>query len=457
MKKFRILALAGSLALCAAAYAQNTNSGYFLDNYNYRYQLNPAFGNEHNFVSMPGLGNLNVAVRGNLHLFSIIYALDGKTVLFTNPGIPAAEVMDGIHEKNRIGADVKVNILSAGWKAWGGYNTVSINARANVNAQVPGSFIQLAKEGVENRTYDIENLRARGTGYAEIALNHSRDIKEVPGLRVGAAMKFLVGIANLDAYFNKAHLTLGEDSWIAETDAEIYANIGGFQYDKKMNKKGHEYVSGANLDGDGSIGPNGFGMAFDLGATYEWNDFRFSLAALDLGWISYSKTQYATTGGLRTVDTDAYHFNADSDAPNSFSNEWKNLRDNLESLYQLDDGGDIGGHNVGLGATLNVGVEYTLPVYRNLSFGLLSSSRLQGKYSWTEVRLSANVQPVKCFGASANVAVGTYGAGFGWLLNYYGKGFSFFVGMDHTLGKVTKQFVPLNSNASLNLGINFPF
>lgn len=334
---------------------------------------------------------------------------------------------------------------------------MSINARADVNAIVPKAFFSLAKEGISNKTYDIRDLRARAKRYAEVALNHSRDIKALPGLRVGAAMKFLVGVANMDAYFNEANLELGENEWIARTNADIYANIGGFQYEHKINKQGREYVSGMNLDGDGNIGPNGFGMAFDLGATYQWGDFNFSLAALDLGWISYSDTHFATTGGTQTVNTDAYTFNANDDASNSFSNEWKNLRNGLNDLYQLDDRGNIGSRSVGLGATLNVGVEYTLPVYRKLHFGLLSSTRFQGDYTWSEVRLSANVAPVKCFSADANVAAGTYGVGFGWLLNFHTTGFNLFLGMDHTLGKVTKQFAPLNSNASVNFGINFPF
>ena len=29
--------------------------------------------------------------------------------------------------------------------------------------------------------------------------------------------------------------------------------------------------------------------------------------------------------------------------------------------------------------------------------------------------------------------------------------------MDNTLGKLARQGIPLNSNASVNLGINFPF
>lgn len=64
---------------------------------------------------------------------------------------------------------------------------------------------------------------------------------------------------------------------------------------------------------------------------------------------------------------------------------------------------------------------------------------------------------MKCFSADANVAFGTYGTSFGWMLSVHPKGFNLFLGMDHTLGKVTKEFAPLSSNASVNLGINFPF
>lgn len=454
----RTLAFGGFMAAALCAGAQNTNSGYFLDGYTYRYQMNPAFGCDKGFVSMPALGNLNVAVRGNLHLSSVIYDLNGKTVLFTNPGIGVSEALDKFHDKNRIGSNVKVNVLSAGFKAFGGFNAVSINARANVNAIVPKTFFQLAKEGISNRTYDIRDLRAQATGYAEIALNHSRDIKQVPGLRVGAAMKFLLGMANLDAYFNEADLTLGTDTWTARTNADIYANFGKLQYEHKVNKQGREYVSGVNMDGDGSIGPNGFGMAFDLGASYNWNkDFTFSLAVLDLGWISFSDTKYASTDGTQTVNTDAYTFNASDDVDNSFSKEWKKLRDNLNDLYQLNDKGNIGSRTVGLGATLNVGVDYALPVYRKLHFGFLSSTRFQGKYTWTEARLSANVAPVKCFSADVNLAAGTYGASMGWVLSFHHTGFNLFLGMDHMLGKLAKQGVPLSSNASVNFGMNFPF
>lgn len=452
----KLFAAVAMIGFAGSAYAQNTNSGYFLDGYNYRYQMNPAFGNSMNFVSIPGLGNVNAAMRGTINLDDIFHVVDGKTVLFTNPGV-SDSFLNGLNSVSHLGTDLKVNILSGGFKAWGGYNTVSINARATANVGVPRTLFELAKEGVSNRTYDISDVNASAQGYAEIAFNHSRDILQVPGLRVGAAAKFLIGIANVQADFKKADLTLGTDEWIATTNADIYANLGGMEYKTKVNDKGHTYVSGIDMDGDGSVGPNGFGMAFDLGANYKWNDFNFSLGVLDLGWISYFDTKHASTNGDRTVNTDAYIFNTDEDVDNSFKNEWDRFSDDLSELYQLSDNGETGTRNVGLGATLNVGVDYALPYYRRLHFGVLSSTRIASNFTWTEVRISANVNPVDCFSADVNFGIGTFGPCFGWLLNFNHRWANIFLGMDCTMGKLAKQGVPLKSNASINLGLNIPF
>lgn len=450
MKKTIKAALASAALLTTiSATAQQTYSGYFLDNYTYRFQMNPAFANEDNFVSMPALGNLNLAMRGNLHVSSVIYNVDGKTVLFTNPGVPESAV-NKFKNVNKLGTNEKIDILSGGFKAWGGYNTISIGARINANLGVPKAFFQLAKEGVENKTYDIKDLTANASAFAQIALNHSRDIHQVPGLRVGAALKFYIGAGNIDAYFNRAQLELGEDSWNAITNANIYASLNGFKYKTKINDKtGQEYVSGADLDFKGL---NGFGIGFDLGAQYKWNDFDFSLALLDLGFISWGKTQWASTNGDRQVQTSDYIFNA-----SDLGDGWDNLKEGIEDLYQLSDNGELNSRTRGIGATLNIGVGYEFPLYRNLHFGFLSSTVINGRYTWSQARFSANVAPVKWFSATANLEASTYGCGFGWLVNFYTKGINLFVGMDHTMGKLAKQGVPLNSNASVNFGLNFPF
>lgn len=285
-------------------------------------------------------------------------------------------------------------------------------------------------------------------------LNHSRDIKQVPGLRVGAAVKFIVGLGSVDAYFHDAHLQLGEDSWNIRSNAEIYANIKGASFtttQKTINGVTNEYVDGIDMDG---FGPNGFGLGFDLGATYQWRDFEFSLSLLDLGFMSWGNTLYATTDGVHEVKSNDYIFGlGDGEADAT----WDKLKDDFSALYELQDKGHTGGRTEALNATLNWGVKYTLPYYRNLTFGLVNTTLFHGTMTFTDFRLSANIRPVKCFSASANLAMGTFGVGFGWLANVNIKGFNFFIGMDRTLGKLAKQGVPLNSNAEVNLGINFPF
>ncbi len=437
--------------------AQSTTySGYFLDNYDYRFQMNPAFGNRNNFVAMPALGNLNIHVRGTLHASDILYVRNGKTVLFNNPQVNQSEALSKFGVRNRLGTNEKIDIISFGFKAFGGYNAFSISALANVNVSIPGSFFHLAKEGLTNKTYDIENMFGNANAYAQVALNHSRDIKQVPGLRVGATLKVLVGAGNLDFDFNEAKLQLNEDRWIAQTNANIYASIGGFRFDMDHSKEtGKEYVSGGNLD-DG-FKPQGFGVGLDLGAEYKWSDFKFSAAILDLGFISWGKTQWASTNGVKTVDTGNYIFNADSEASNSFKHEFDRLKDDVAILYQLDKNPEIGNRTRSLATTLNFAAEYEFPYYHNLHFGLLNSTNINGRYTWTQFRLSANVAPVKFFSADVNAVAGSYGVGFGWLINIHPKGFNLFLGMDRMIGKLAKQGVPLNSNASFNMGINFPF
>ncbi len=452
-KYIKTIALATIATLSLTSTAQNTNSAYFMDGYNYRYQLNPAFGNEKNFISIPGIGNINAAMHGTIGLDDILYNIDGKTTTFLNPAVDASFIND-LDDVSRLGSNINVNVLSIGFHGLKGYNTISVNVKSNFNTRIPKTLFSLLKENIENKSYDISDFNSHADVYGEIALGHSHQINQK--WRIGATVKFLLGGANVDADFEKAQLTLGEDAWTAVTNAKVQASIKGLEYERDINKDtGHEYVNGMDVDG---AGLNGFGMALDLGLQFSPNDnLSLSAAVLDLGYINWNNNMVASTGGEKTFTTDKYSFSVNDDATNSFDNEWELLQNDLSALYELEDEGDKGSRSKTLGATLNVGAEYAIPAYRKLKFGLLNSTRFQGDYTWTEFRLSANINPRKAFSAGANVAVGTYGWSFGWLMNISTTGFNMFLGMDHTMGKLAKQGIPLSSNASVNMGINIPF
>lgn len=261
----------------------------------------------------------------------------------------------------------------------------------------------------------------------------------------------------MDAHMSRADLTLGQDEWTVTSEAILRSSVKNLTYKTKLNRNtGHYYVNGLDVS---SFGLNGFGMALDLGAVWETpvKGLTVSAALTDLGFISWSNDMVASTNGEQTFTTDRYTFNPDDQAPNSFSKEWERLRDDFSAIYELDDLGDQGGRTSMTHATLNIGVQYELPVYRKLTFGLLNTTRFSTGFTTTDFRLSANVAPCRIFSAGVNLGVGTFGASFGWVANLHLTGFNLFLGMDRTPGKLAKQGVPLSSNAEVTFGLNFPF
>lgn len=456
--KLHIKSILAGAALMASTsmLAQYTNSGYFTSGHLYRHELNPALHGDKGYVSMPALGNLNLGLHGNLNMQNFLYNVNGRTTTFMNPAVSTAEVLKNIKDKNKLTFDTKIQILSVGFKAFGGYNTIGINALANVGITLPGSIFHMAKEGLENKSYDLSGVNAQAKAYAELALGHSRQVTDA--LSIGAKVKVLLGGASIQAQLQKAQLNLNPNGyWDVEADAQIEASVKGLQFETEMADRDtnpRKHISGMKVEG---AGLNGFGLGLDLGAEYKvTDDLAISAAITDLGFIHWNNKIVGKTYDNNHFTTDKYIFNIDEDEPNNFEDEMEKLTDDLASLADLEDKGDQGSCSQGLGTTFRIGVEYKMPFYDKLSLGLLNTTRLQSNYNWTDFRLSANIAPIKAISAGINLSVGTYGTSMGWILDFHPKGFGLFLAMDHTLGKVCKQFIPLKSNADLSLGINFP-
>lgn len=448
---------------CSAA-AQTINSAYFTEDYKFRHMLNPAFGNEQNYVSIPALGNISVNTHGNFGYRDVIMSnpmypslSDKKMTTFMNPYISAEDALSGFSTgNNRITGDVSLTILSAGFKAFGGYNTIEINSRTTTGVSLPYELFEFAKN-TGNHSYDIGDINAHAQSFAEIAFGHSRQINDK--LRLGAKLKVLVGLGRADVKMRnmKADLT-AEDKWTITGEATTDVSMKGFSYvseEKEYNIEGsgtYERVNDVDLDG---VGVGGFGMAIDLGGVYEINeDWTVSASVLDLGFISWTNDMLAENRSKSFVFNGFHDVSVTSDHGEEIDTKVDRYGDQLADFANLTDMGDKGGRSTGIGATINVGAEYTLPVYRKVSFGALCTSRINGAYSWTEGRLSANYAPLNWLDGGVSFAVNSFTTSMGWVLNLHPKGYNFFIGMDHILGKTSKEMIPLSSNASLTVGMN---
>lgn len=452
-------------AISPVCFAQALKSGYFTEGYLYRHMLNPALESGKSYVGIPASGNINVATNGNVGLANFIYPAEGnKLTTFLNSSVSADEFLGGLKEMNRMSASINMSVLSAGFRAWGGFNTVDIGLRSNTSLYIPKDMFEFMKVGQDgtNTVYNLGDMGMISANYVEIGLGHSRQWND--RLRLGAKLKVLLGGAYANINFRNTRITLAEDKWEVMANGEMNVAVKGLNIPTKK-ESGAEYkdnegslVDFSNID-MGTPGLGGLGIAADLGAAYKVMDnLTVSAAVIDIGFMRWNNNTYASTENEAWLFEGFKDLSVEDGNENSIDNQIDNLTDDFEkytNLHRRSTGGKL---NRMLAATLNIGAEYSLPASDKLSFGILSSTRINGKYSWAEGRLSANVSPLSWFDAGLNYGISSYGSSMGWIISFYPKVLGLYIGMDYMLGKVSKQYIPLNNtNTNLSLGLNVTF
>ncbi len=453
------------------AMAQELNSAYFTDDFKYRHQMNPAYGNSQGYAAIPIIGNFNMQLQGSLGVGDFFFknpdykpdAGAKKTTTFMHPGISVDEALKGFKKgTNSLLMDMDLNIASVGFNAFDGYNTVELKDRTHFGLSMPYDFFLFAKD-MKNQDYSFDDMGIRAWNYAELAFGHSRQLFD--NLRVGAKLKLLFGVARADMTMKNMHANLSGDKWIIDGQARGELNMKGATFKEKdveyKSRPGtFRQVNGIDIKNPGL---SGFGLGFDLGGIYEFKDcpakwlngLKVSLAVTDLGFISWSNGIVAESSGKPFEFNGFNNFDLRSgDDKHTLGDEVDSYGDKLKDFYHLENKGSGKSATHALAATLRFGLEYPLPVYDRLTFGSLLTRRFDGKYSWIEERVSANIRPLNWLDGGINVAFTSFCTTMGWVINFHPKGINFFVGMDHMIGKTGAKMIPLNSNFSFNLGLN---
>ncbi len=473
---FRKYIIAAVLAATAGTMtAQELNSAYYTDGFLYRHDMNPAYGNEQNYASIPVLGNMSIQARGTLGVGDLFYknpdygVVPGakKTATFMHPKISADQVLKNIETgANTLISDIDIPIASVGFSAFNGYNTVELRERSRVAASLPYDFFKFAKD-MKNQNYSFDDMGVKGFSYVELALGHSRQIFD--NLRVGAKVKMLFGIAYANLDMSNVNANLQGDHWVISGKAhgEVYMKDITFKEKEKEYKsrpgQTYRYINDAEVN---SVGMSGFGLGLDLGAVYEFKDcsvewldgLKASFSLNDIGFISWSDKNVVESSGKAFEFSGFNNFavkkSAATESEKTFGQQGDEYSDKLMDFANLRQTEKGGSSSYGLNATLRAGLEYPLPVYDKLKFGFLFTHRFDKQYGWSEGRLSANYAPLKWLDGGINVGFSSFSTEMGWILNIHPTGFNFFVGMDYMMGKTAKSMIPLDSNVCVNIGFN---
>ncbi len=447
MKKSIIVLL---LALSSfSASAQSTlKSSYFMDRMVMTHKLNPALSSEYGYFSMPMLGDLTLGVNSNLTLDKFIYPLDnGNLGTFLHPEVDRATAMAAFDKHNMVNQNLNLTLISTGFYAFNGFNTLDLSLRENATVDLSGSLFDfmLGAEPDATSVYHLGGNTVDVLAYAELSLGHSHKIND--NLTVGAKLKYLVGIANANVNIDRIDLETSSSRVSANAHASGDVAIMGLPLAGSL--------ADMSLDAlDFSNGLNG-GFAVDLGATYKLDKFNFSLALTDLGAINWhgasnisleAETEFE---GFKDLDI--------KDFEGSTSGVFDDLQDDLESLMDPEFIPQDN-YRTTLCPTLNVAAEYDIFDNRKITAGLLSSTYF-GPTTVAEFMLAATFRPVSWFSLALTGTTTTLGTTyFGWVMSISPRWVNIYVGSDSMPTRITPMGIPYdNSNLNLSLGLSFPF
>lgn len=445
MKRILTAFLALALAVSASA-QQNARTAFFMNDYAYAYRFNPAFIPTKGHVGLLGIGNTGISAESNIdgRMFTTIdhpateYEEDGMTYsreAYTEVALDKKYVKS----MNKLSSTVDTDLISVGFKHNKFFHSIDLTLRGDVAARMPGNALILAFDAInldEDEELDFtsdtfDKIKLSGNVYTELAYGLGWQIDD--RLSVGARAKLLFGMAGADMQFNKINARMDGDMLYVNTNGHIKAYMPG-SYNIPV-KDGHYDLEGIDDDVDFSQMPSGFGVAFDLGASYRIMDgLTASLSVNDLGFISWKN---AICGEVNSFEIDT--------------------AEDSEDIAFIGVAARKPMH--GVTAKVNAAVEYEIPGAKGLSVGLLGTTRLAGLTSWSEGRLVLTYEAPKIVSVAVSGACSDFGGGLGFALNLNLGPVGLFAGFDSLVPLFTLDGgypgSTVNTNGRLGLSVIF--
>lgn len=434
------------------AAAQHSVSTYFLEGSLYNYKMNPAMKAERGYFSLL-IGNLAVGTRGNVGLSDFIYPYgDDQLTTFMSGTVDQNEFLGKLPSKVRMNVGLSETLFAGGFRAFGGFASFDLSVYSTTNVMLPKGLFEFAKTGLQNNAYSLSGLSLNSMNYAAFTLGYSHEV--IKGLRVGANLKYIAGLAHANVSVDKLNIELTDEHWMIESYARAQAALF-CDADVSVNNEGilDEFEIGT------ISAPTAHGFGIDLGAEYDLEAFvpglTVSASIVDLGKV-YWKHMHTAHSTDAKVEFNGFNEIEYDNFAETFEDEFERLGEDAADMVDLYyDGKKKGGTS--LDAKMYIGAKYEMPFYRPLSVGLLYQHNFSSFECnrFDHVRGYVNVAPTKWFSATVNYGYTSYGSSLGWMLNFHPAGFNFYIGSDYMITKVSPQFIPLNDlQAHLNIGIS---
>jgi len=443
----KIIAVCAAALLSVGLFAQNFQSGYFLEGYHLAYRQNPAFTDSTDFRT----GILSIATaswRSNIGLSDIFYPYEGQLVTALNKKIPARTVMEKFPQQGaRINANLDFGIFATGFKRGNVYHTVDVTLKYAGQVRLPYDYISLLKEGVKDKDlFNLSGIDAGIDNYLELSYGQTRQWGR---LKYGVRVKPLIGLGH--GRFRGRDITVDAtgNGWTQEVhaDIEIAGGLVTWEEGEKDNANKIDMTSlGLNRY---KIKFGGLGLALDLGAEYPVTDnLILSASILDLGGMKWFDKVYAKSDAT-------YSYNPEQRIEDP-DEKLQPLKDIIDGFYFDVQKKKLNSFEA-LPVSFNVGAQYKMPFNKDISAAILYTYKPYRFYGYNEVRIFGCWTPLSWLSFDLSGAKHNFGWSFGGAFDVHAPGFNIFWGIDSYAFRVTPQMLPVNkSNIGMTFGVSFP-
>ena len=447
------------------AMAQASRTGFFMETYKYAHQHNAAMLEDRPYTAIPLVGNVYYNASTSHPLNAFFYKTANKNgstdyQFFTEKAVPEQLFYQRLGNQNVMSnAEFNLNILSFASAFGSGTSLFEVNLRSNGSCEVPNQLFHYFKNPKLQNDYGFDQLSLQHRTYGEVALGYAHTVDN--HFTVGAKVKGLMALAYADSKVQDVQVKTGREQWSASGRAFASVAVGNTEF--QFDKKGH-LQEPKNL----SISPAGWGLATDLGVTYEVHGVEgltLSAAVTDLGFIHYNKVQKLGNEVNRTWTiedakkraTNLVNNGNNPLVPNTDPSAVvkKEFEGELQDVLALNNNGTAAMTSQ-LRTTLNLGATYELPFVKHLNVGALYSRYFDGDFQQSQLTIGAAWHPIQPIELGLSSTFVNNHVNYGAMLTLQAPRFQVFVGTDVIPTSFGTDGLLERYAGNINMGITIP-
>jgi len=370
-------------------------------------QLNPAIQPECKvFLGFPGLSSIYLNYANNGFTYDDIIK-DGTGLQKDSLVVDINSFHDALQSTNTIVNQLDYTFFSLGIRAKKMFFTLDVSSKIDSRLGFDKGLVSFLKNGNASymgRTADLGAIGLDGTAYHEIALGVSKQVTEK--LTVGVKAKMLLGVANMHMDESNLSVYTSESGDLVQLRSKQLMKVS-MPLNVTQDRDG--YIDEIEvLDDDlGTTffsGTNNKGFAFDLGATYQFDDrTTFYASILDIGGIKWNDTYELSQDASFDWQGGDWSQSGNSNDPNyrEIEDVMEDLTDSITDAFRFND--KAGSYSRALPCKVYLGGSYKLN--ERVNVGAVSRTEIFDGKLRPSLSLSANTRVIRNFSASVSYSM----------------------------------------------------